>query len=132
MDLLSLPPSTTRKKKMSRIEGKRALVVGAGTGIGRAIALRFAAEGADVIAAARTKANVDEVAATAGKGITAMACDIKTEEGVQVLIDAARKKWGRLDILVNSAGISQGPSRPTHEVPTDIWDDVIATNLRGA
>ncbi|OYU34756.1 glucose 1-dehydrogenase [Novosphingobium sp. PASSN1] len=113
---------------MGRLEGKRALVTGAGSGIGRAICLRFAAEGARVIAA--DIKGQDETAALGQGQILPHACDVRDPDAVAAMTAFCRAEWGGLDILVNNAGIGRGGPR-LHETSITDWDDVIAVNLRG-
>ena len=104
-----------------------AIVTGAGRGIGRAIAVAFAAEGAKVVGAARSMNEISSVAAeTGGKAI---ACDVTQEADVRGLIDETLAAYGRIDILVNNAGAVT--RELTHEVPVESWDHVINVNLRG-
>lgn len=115
------------------LTGQVAIVSGGGRGIGRAIALRFAREGSSVFLAARTKAQVDAVAAelkSVGYRAAAIAADVSHESGCQDIVEAARKQFGRIDILVNNAGIL-GPVKAVEEVSPKEWDDVVAVNLRG-
>ena len=112
---------------------KVAIITGGGRGIGRAIAQRFAREGSIVVVAARTQSQVDAVAAelkTAGHKAAAVAADVSQESGCQAIFQAARKQFGRVDILVNNAAI-MGPLKAIEELPPKEWDDVIAVNLRG-
>jgi NAD(P)-dependent dehydrogenase (short-subunit alcohol dehydrogenase family) len=111
-----------------RLEGKHTLITGAGSGIGRAIAERFAAEGASVVAVGRTQATLDETAelvrAAGGEASTA-ALDVADAGAVAALFDGL----DRLDVLVNGAGIVD-----THTVEgctIERWDEVLATNVRG-
>lgn len=113
---------------MGRLEGKHALVTGAGSGIGRAICMRFAAEGASVIAADIN--GHDDTAALHQERIVAHACDVTNPASVAALIGFCRSEWGGLDIVVNNAGIGRGGLR-LHETSIADWDDVIAVNLRG-
>ena len=92
---------------MHRLDGKTALITGAGRGIGRAIAKLFAAEGAQVAVTSRTRANVDsvvaEITAAGGKAI-GIPCDVAREQDVKDAIAGAVASFGGLDILVNNAG----------------------------
>lgn len=111
-----------------------AIVTGAGRGIGRAIARRFAAEGAAVLVASRTAAEVEAVAAEIRKaGGRAAACtgDVSREDDCARIVEAAHQHFGRVDILVNNAGI-YGPVKPIEEVTPAEWDEAIAINLRSA
>lgn len=126
---------------MRRLEGKNALVTGGPTGIGHAIAVRFAEEGANV--AINYHKSVEEAEATqelvrhACQSIKESGCrdlvvqgDVSKEDDVVKMFDAVIGEWGRLDILVNNAGI-QKPSA-SHETKMEDFDRVIAVNLRGA
>jgi 3-hydroxybutyrate dehydrogenase len=109
------------------LAGKTALVTGGGRGIGRAIALGLAAEGARVIVAGRTQAEIDEVAAkTAG---VALAADLGDREKVRAFI-AELSKIGRIDLLVNNAGISD--SAPYHRTSDELWDRLMQVNVHAA
>ncbi|MEV0366412.1 SDR family NAD(P)-dependent oxidoreductase [Nocardia fusca] len=117
---------------MSSLDGKVAIVTGAGRGLGRSMAYALAAAGAAVTVASRTAAELDtfvaEVRAAEGR---ALACptDITDEESVRRMVQATLDTFGRVDILVNNSGIVA--SAPLVDQPTDEWDRVIATNLRG-
>ncbi|HRE27530.1 MAG TPA: SDR family NAD(P)-dependent oxidoreductase [Anaerolineales bacterium] len=116
-----------------RLKGKIALITGGGRGIGRAIALGFAREGARVAIAARTRAEVEAVAAEieAELGVAALAvtCDIVEEEQVKNLVQAVLASFGQVDILVNNAGI--GVARPVYGMTRLNWDRALAVNLTG-
>ncbi len=114
---------------MGRIESKIAIVTGAGSGIGRATALRFAAEGAKVIVADVTGAE-DETAKAIGASAIALAVDVSKSADVRAMIDAARTRFGRLDVIFNNAGI-EGELTPTADCSEDNFDRVISINLRG-
>jgi 3-hydroxybutyrate dehydrogenase len=116
------------------LEGKVAIVTGGGRGIGRAIARRFAKEGATVMVAARTeielRAVVSEIAASGGKAAYVTA-DLAQESDCARIVAAARERLGPIDILVNNGG-DYGPVKPIEEITTAEWDHVIAVHLRAA
>lgn len=112
-----------------RLEGKLAVVTGAGSGMGRAIALRFVAEGARVVAADITGEEA-ETARLAGEACVPCRADVSRNEDVAAMIDLAVERFGRLDVLCNNAGI-QGRIALTADYDEDEWDRVIAVNLKG-
>lgn len=118
---------------MRKLEGKVAVVTGASRGIGRAIALKLADEGAKVVVNySGSQAKAEEVVATiqenGGEAVAVQASVSKTEE-VSALMDAAVKTFGSLDILVNNAGITR--DNLLMRMKEDEWDDVLDTNLKG-
>jgi 3-oxoacyl-[acyl-carrier protein] reductase len=118
---------------MNLLEGKVAVVTGAGRGIGRAIALRFAAEGADVVCVSRTAENsakaAEEVRAL-GRRAWAHAVDVSDAQAVEAVATAILTETGRVDILVNNAGVTRdGLLMRMSEAD---WDAVLDTNLKGA
>jgi len=123
---------------MSRLKGKNALVTGASSGIGQAIAIRFAQEGANVAIAYRTGGEQAQTTAAharaartggdTGREIVVQA-DVSNEEQVAQMFATTIKEFGRLDILVNNAGI-QKPA-PSHELSAADFDRIISVNLRG-
>ncbi len=116
------------------LEGKVAIVTGASSGIGRAIAALFAASGAHVVAGARRQEALDDLVdeiADAGGSALAVAGDVSDERYAQCLVETARAHFGGLDIAVNNAGML-GPMAPTHEVALTDWAATLAVNLTGA
>lgn len=116
-----------------KLEGKKALVTGASRGIGRAIALALAAEGADVVInyagnEAAAKAVAQEVEALGRKALVVQA-DISSNAAATNLVEQAVKAFGRLDILVNNAGITRDGL--LMRMKEEDWDAVLTTNLKG-
>lgn len=115
---------------MGRLPDKITIITGAGLGIGRAMALRFAAEGARVIAADINGAQ-EQVAAAAQGEVVPFHCDVSQPDQVAALVEFCRARYGRLDVLCNNAGISNPPT-PLHEITLEQWDRVMNVNVRGA
>jgi NAD(P)-dependent dehydrogenase (short-subunit alcohol dehydrogenase family) len=116
------------------LEDGVAVITGGGRGIGRAIARRFAAEGASVVIASRTEAQLASVAQeieAAGGQVAIVAADVSIEKDAERIVRVAREKFGHVNILVNNAGI-YGPVKPIEEISAAEWDSVIAIHLRGA
>ena len=114
------------------LTGRVAIVTGAGRGIGRAIAVAMAGAGAAVATcdmADGARATADEIVAAGGRA-TSFTCDVSDPQQVQELVGAAVATYGRLDVLVNNAGVS-GPAGRAHEIDIDGWDRAVAVNLRG-
>ena len=124
---------------MGRLEGKVALVTGAGSGIARAIAEVFAREGAIVAGMGRTKSKVDAVIEgiekSGGKGLS-IGGDVSDEADCDAAVQATIDAFGRIDILVNGAGVgyswgdkSPGSMNPVDTTPSDKWHEVMGVNL---
>jgi NAD(P)-dependent dehydrogenase (short-subunit alcohol dehydrogenase family) len=116
------------------LEGKVAVITGGGRGIGRAIARRFAAEGAAVLIASRTERELRKVAEEIGKpggNVAWVEADVAREEDCARIIKTAEERLGPVSILVNNAG-GYGPVKPVEEILPEEWDRVIAVHLRGA
>jgi NAD(P)-dependent dehydrogenase (short-subunit alcohol dehydrogenase family) len=115
------------------LEGQVAVVTGGGRGIGAAVARKLAALGASTVICGRTRAPLERVAAeivAAGGQCEAVECDLCQLPAVEALARRVRETFGRLDVLVNNAGIA-GPAGPLHQMPPGDWDAVLNTNLRG-
>lgn len=118
---------------MVRLENKVAIVTGASSGMGEEIAKLFAKEGASVVALARRKEKLaDLVEAIEAEGGTAIAVagDVTNEEDVQAAIKTAVNEYGKLDIVVNNAGLLDKMT-PVNEVTDDLWDAVFNVNVKG-
>ena len=118
-----------------RLANKTGLVTGAGSGIGRAIACRFAAEGVSLVLSDISEAGLHETAALidkAGGQTVSVVGDVSARVDAERMVQAAVETWGRLDIVVNNAGIT-GSQQATiaHLTPDEEWDRVIAVNVTG-
>ena len=112
-----------------RLAGKIALVTGGGRGIGRAIALALAREGADVAVSARTAAEIERVAAeieALGRQGFAVPCDVTRAAQVRSMVEAVCGRLGRIDVLVNNAGA--GESAPFLKTDLEMWNRMLALN----
>ncbi|MGA9206949.1 MAG: SDR family oxidoreductase [Terriglobales bacterium] len=115
------------------LEGQVAVVTGGGRGIGAGISARLAGLGATVVLCGRTRAPLESTASAirqAGGRCDATECDVSRLESVEALAKHVESSLGRLDVLVNNAGIS-GVRVPLHKYPPQVWDEVMSTNLRG-
>ena len=116
-----------------QLEGKVALVTGGGKGIGRAMALLFAQEGASLALTGRNdniERVADEIIEQGGQAMAVLA-DVSDEPGVEQVVSAVIDRFGQIDILVNNAGII-GPTAPVVRVELKEWERTIAVNLTGA
>src|SRR6185312_1570172 len=117
---------------MFDLRGKCAVVVGGTSGIGKAIALGLAAAGADVVASSRTSepvASVAEMIESLGRRTLRVASDVTDRGSLQELHDAVKTGFGRIDILVNAAGITKRV--PTIDCPEALWQSIMDVNLKG-
>jgi NAD(P)-dependent dehydrogenase (short-subunit alcohol dehydrogenase family) len=111
---------------------RAAIITGGGRGIGKAIALAFANEGAQLVIAARTRAELDQTAEeikAAGGTSLPVICDVSDEEQVKAMVSSTLETFGRVDILVNNAGV--GNLRPVYAIPKQSFESVLAVNLVG-
>ena len=118
---------------MSDLKGKVAVVTGAGRGIGAVIAAKLAQIGAAVVLCGRTSGplrSTTEVISRAGGRAEAIECDVANLRSVEAMAGKVDQTFGRIDVLVNNAGIG-GFGGPLHQLPPESWDQVLNTNLRG-
>jgi 3-oxoacyl-[acyl-carrier protein] reductase len=118
---------------MKQLENQIAVITGAGRGIGRAIALKFAAEGADVVCVSRTEENSEKVAnevRALGRKAWAHAVDVADANSVNPAVEKILAECGRVDILVNNAGVTRDGL--LMRMSDEDWDTVLDTNLKGA
>jgi len=118
---------------MKRLPGRVVLVTGGGSGIGRAAAIAYGREGAQVVVAGRRVAEIDETAALiVASGGVASSCvaDVSRADDVRELVGAVQRRHGRLDIAFNNAG-TEGKFAPISELDEEDFDAVVATNLKG-
>lgn len=116
------------------LEGKVALITGAGRGIGRTVALAYAREGASLALCSRTKKELEateKAVAELGAAVLIQPCDVSRVEEVEEFVERAIRRFGRIDVLVNNAGVAHRAT-PLLELSPDEWESVLATNLRGA
>jgi NAD(P)-dependent dehydrogenase (short-subunit alcohol dehydrogenase family) len=122
----------TSQAGTGRLTGKVAVITGATSGLGRAGAVRFAAEGARVVAASRREAEgkelVDEIQTAGGEAVF-VPCDVTEPDDVRALIDAAEKAFGSVTVLYASAGVMHAASAP--DTTEEIWRQTIEVNLGG-
>jgi NAD(P)-dependent dehydrogenase (short-subunit alcohol dehydrogenase family) len=111
------------------LAGRHALVTGAGRGIGAAIAVRLAAEGARVTLLARTREEIHALAARLGEAAQAVPADVTDGEETRRAFERAAESFGPVDILINNAG--QARSGPLHKAPDELWHAMLAVNLTG-
>ena len=123
-----------------RLKGKTAVVVGAGQtagetiGNGRAISILFAREGAEVLCVdrdlSRAEETVEMIEVESGKAFALHANIVKAKD-CEAIVEAAKARWGRMDILVNNVGIGGGGDGPAHRLEEDAFDRILEVNLKG-
>jgi NAD(P)-dependent dehydrogenase (short-subunit alcohol dehydrogenase family) len=119
--------------KPDRFTGKVVLVTGAASGIGRAAAVAFAAEGARVAILDRTADSLKNTGAAVrntGAEVLAIACDVASPEHVAAAVKQVVERFGQLDVAFNNAGV-ENKAAPLHEIELDEWDRILGINLRG-
>jgi NAD(P)-dependent dehydrogenase (short-subunit alcohol dehydrogenase family) len=118
-----------------RVEGKVALVTGAGTGIGRAVCVRLAEEGADVVVTSQTPTHVEETcrlaAGASGRDPLGLQLDVSNSRAVDRVVDQVVERFGRIDVLSNNAGIELVHGPAVAETTDDEWDLVFRVNVTG-
>ncbi len=117
--------------QLSNLNGQVALVTGANRGIGAQVALELAALGATVVAGARDPSTIEGVATASEGSIRPISLDVTDEASITVAIAQTIADHGRLDVLVNNAGIGDWHGSVLHTLDVDVLDGVLATNLRG-
>ncbi|GLZ28525.1 putative short chain dehydrogenase/reductase [Lentzea sp. NBRC 105346] len=130
-----------------RLEGKVAIITGAARGIGRACATAFAAQGADLVLLdvcgdvdgvpypLGTRGQLDHTAKTceaAGASVITTACDVRDPAAARQAVEAAAGRYGRIDVLVNNAGIAAPSGKVVHEITDTEWDVMLGVDLTGA
>lgn len=108
----------------------RVLVTGASAGFGEAIARRFAAEGARVVATARRAERLEKLAAELGERVHPLPLDVRDRDAVERALTSLPEPFAPIDVLVNNAGLALG-MQPAHRASMEHWEQMIATNVRG-
>jgi len=127
----SLTAGQSKESALSGLEGKVAIVTGAGRGIGKAVSLSLAQAGCRVVLAARTREQIEaareEILAKGGQAL-AVAADLTLDEDIQRLVEASQAQWGAVDVLINNAGWGKRASVAAANVAD--WDRTFRLNLR--
>ncbi len=125
---------TTQPVRLFDLRGKVAIVTGSTKGIGRAMVSGLAAAGASVVVSSRKQALcdsvADEVRAESGGDVLGLACHVGDWDAIPAFVEAVQARFGRIDVLVNNAGINPAPVT-TSEMTLDYWRKVFAVNLEG-
>jgi NAD(P)-dependent dehydrogenase (short-subunit alcohol dehydrogenase family) len=114
-----------------RVQGKVALVTGAGSGIGRAVALRFAEEGATVVVTSRTDEHVRQTCELVGGDPLGLVLDLRDRASIDAAVERTVAEHGGLDVLVCVAGVDQPDEPLLSDTSDEEWDEVFAVNVRG-
>lgn len=115
-----------------KLKDQVAIITGGGRGIGRATALTFAKEGASIAVVARTESEIKGVVReiqNLGARAIAIATDVSNEDQVEAMVKKVMDEFGRIDILINSAGVAEHAH--IQDIKTDVWDLTMNVNLRG-
>ncbi|MGH8011060.1 MAG: SDR family NAD(P)-dependent oxidoreductase [Candidatus Binataceae bacterium] len=116
-----------------KLDGKVAIITGGGRGLGRAMAVRFAQCGADVVAAARTMGQLEETAEQVralGRKCLVVQTDVAHSDQINAMVAAAIKEYGQIDVLINNAGIGDNAlGKPIEQITDEEWRNGIDTNL---
>jgi len=112
-----------------RLKDRTCVITGGSSGIGAATVRRFVEEGAEVLIADLAIEEASKLAAELGRAVSAIRCDVRFEESVQAVAEAAMARWGHVDILVNNAGSEL--NRSYDETTVEEWDRVQDTDLKG-
>jgi NAD(P)-dependent dehydrogenase (short-subunit alcohol dehydrogenase family) len=116
---------------MNRLAGKVAVITGGGSGIGRAAAKLFAAEGAKVVVAEIDAALGEASAREAGPAARFVRADVTDDDSVQAMVREAQSAFGRIDVLLNCAGGSLAEDKPVADVDLSVWDRTIGLDMKG-
>lgn len=128
-----MPSSAMTPAARARFSGRTALVTGGGSGLGRAMALAFAAEGANVVVAGRTEGPLKETVGLiedAGGTALAVTADVTRSADLSALVDATVERFGSLDVAVNNAGVLRA-GQPVAELPEEDWRTMLDINVTG-
>jgi 3-oxoacyl-[acyl-carrier protein] reductase len=123
-----------KENAMGKLDGKIALITGSSSGIGKAVALAFAREGAHLAlnypndSQVQNAAEVKSAISALGRRVIAIQADVSREDQARALVDETLRIYGRIDILVNNAGIATASL--VEKMPVTMWDEMLAVNLR--
>lgn len=115
---------------MKKLEGKIAVVTGAGQGIGKSIASALSENGAKIVLASRNLENLETTASEINSDSLIVQTDVSNETSVQNLVETVRTEMGSVDILVNNSGVA-GPTKPCEEITLEEWEDCFSVNMTG-
>jgi 3-oxoacyl-[acyl-carrier protein] reductase len=119
-----------KKSSHSQLRGKIALITGGSQGIGHALARALANEGCTLIITGRSESSLNKAVTEIGRKVTPMVCDVRDPAAVDHLFASVKRRFGRLDILINNAGVGHA-NLSVADLPVESWREVIDTNLTG-